>query len=80
MNYQNLFNKDYINYEYYEEIERNQFLLNQNQELAKMLNALNDFIDSYNKIAPQYQQQAFSACVCLICEKLYGKANDRINN
>lgn len=74
MNYKNLFNKDYINQECYEEIEKNQFLLNQNQEFAKMLNSLNDFIDSYNKIAPQYQQQAFSACVCLICEKIYGKA------
>ena len=72
MNYRNLFNKDYINYEYYEEIERNQFLLNQNQELDKMLNALNDFIDSYNKIAPQYQQQAFDACVSVICKRVYG--------
>ena len=72
MNYKNLFNKDYINQECYEEIEKNQFLLNQNQEFAKMLNSLNDFIDSYNKIVPQYQQQVFNACVCLICEKLYG--------
>ena len=72
MNYQNLFNEYYINQKYYEEIERSKFSSNQKQEFAKMINELNDFIDSYNKIAPQYQQQAFNACVCLIYEKLYG--------
>lgn len=71
MNYQNLFNEQYINQQYYEEMKRQQFYSEQQQEFTKMLKALNDFIDSANKIAPQYQQQAFNACVDTICGKLY---------
>lgn len=74
MNYQNLFNKLYINQQYYEELKRNQFYLEQQQEFIKMLKALNDFMDSASKIAPQYQQQAFDACVSAICGKLYGNS------
>lgn len=71
MNYQNLFNEQYINQQHYEEMKREQFYSEQQQELTKMLKALNDFIDSYSKIAPQYQQQAFDACVNTICKKIY---------
>ena len=73
MYYQNLFNKQYINEQYYEEMKRKQFYSEQQQEFTKMLKALNDFMDSASKIAPQYQQQAFETCVNAICGKLYGK-------
>lgn len=72
MNYQNLFNEQYINQQNYEEIKRKQFYLEQQQEFTKMLKALNDFMDSASKIAPPYQQQAFDACVNTICGRLYG--------
>lgn len=71
MDYQNLFNEQYINQQYYEELKRNQFYSEQQQEFLKMLKALSDFMDSASKIAPQYQQQAFDACVNTICRKLY---------
>lgn len=71
MNYQNLFNRQYINQQYYEELQRQQFYTEQQQEFAKMLKSLNDFIDSAGKIAPQYQQQAFDACVSTICRRVY---------
>lgn len=69
MNY--LFNEQYINQQYYEEMKRKQFYSEQQQELTKMLKALNDFMESAGKIAPQYQQQAFDACVSALCGRLY---------
>lgn len=72
MDYLNLFNEQYINLQYYEEIKRKQFYLEQQQEFTKMLKALNNFMDSASKIAPQYQKQAFDAYVTTICGRLYG--------
>lgn len=72
MDYQNLFNEQYINQQHYEEMKRKQFYSEQQQEFSKMLKALNDFMESAGKIAPQYQQQAFDACVSAICRRVYG--------
>lgn len=72
MDYQNLFNEEYINHQYYEDMKRQQFYLEQEQEFIKMLKALNDFMESADKIAPQYQQHAFDTCILAICEKLFG--------
>ena len=72
MDYQNLFNEQYINQQHYEEIKSKQFSLEQQQEICKMLKALDDFMESASKIAPRYQQQAFDDCVCLICKRVYG--------
>ena len=67
MNYQNLFNKQYN-----EDMKIKQLYREQQQEFEKMLKALNDFMDSAIKIAPQYQQQAFENCVNAICGRLLG--------
>ena len=72
MDYQNLFNEQYINQQHYEEIKRKQFYSEQQQEFSKMLKALDDFMESASKIAPQYQQQAFDACISVICKRVYG--------
>lgn len=72
MDYQNLFNEEYINQQYYEELKRKKFYSEQQQEFSKMLKALDDFIESASKIAPQYQQQAFDACIGAICKRVYG--------
>ena len=72
MDYQNLFNEQYINQQHYKEIKSKQFSLEQQQEICKMLKALDHFMESASKIAPQYQQQAFDACVSVICKRVYG--------
>ena len=72
MDYQNLFNEQYINQQHYKEIKSKQFFLEQQQEICKMLKALDDFMESASKIAPQYLQQAFDACVSVICKRVYG--------
>lgn len=75
MYYQNLFNNQYINQQYYQKLQEQQFQIEQQKEMYNMIKALNDFVDAANKIAPQYQQRAFEACVSTICEKLYGNNN-----
>ena len=45
----------------------------QKKEIAKMLKALDDYFNAAQKIAPQYQNDAFNACVLKISQKLYNK-------
>lgn len=81
MYYQNLFNQNYINEQYYCELlkQRNQieqqikFEQEQEAEIGKMLKALNDFLDSFQKIAPQYQKRASELCLWEICRRIYNE-------
>lgn len=72
MDYQDLFNRQYINQQNYEELKKQQFHMEQQKEIFNAVKALNDFMDACNKIAPQYQEQAFNACIAEICGRLYG--------
>lgn len=71
MTYRNLFNEQHINQLNYNEIKRKELSPEQQLEFNKMLSSLNDFIEAADKIEPQNQQQAFEACISLICKKLY---------
>lgn len=73
MDYQNLFNSQYINEEYFQRLQQQNFENYQRNEFSKMLKGLDDFIKASKNIAPQYQQQAFNACVSKICAELFGK-------
>ena len=80
MYYQNLFNQNYINEAKYQEVLKKtqieqQIMFDQEQkkEIAKMLKALDDYFNAAQKIAPQYQNDAFNACVLKISQKLYNK-------
>lgn len=72
MYYENLFNEQYINQKNYQKMQEQQFEIEQQKEIYNMTKALNDFMDSANKIAPQYQQQALETCIATICGRLYG--------
>lgn len=76
MYYQNLFNQNYINELEYQrlcsQIDQIQFDMKQQEEIGKMVKALDDFFDSAQKIAPQYQNQANMACMFEICKRFYG--------
>ncbi len=77
---QNLFNQNYINEAQYNELLklRNQidqqikFEIDQQNEINKMLKALNDYFDAAQKIAPQYQGQA----VALSAIEIYRRLNN----
>lgn len=79
MDYNQLFNSNYINEEQYRQLLMQRDYIEQKikhdqeqqVEFAKMLHSLNDFLDSYNKIDSQYKQQANKACICVICSKLF---------
>ena len=74
---QNLFNQKYINEAQYNELlkqkiqlEQMRFEMDQKKEICNMLKALNDYFDAAQKIAPQYQQDAFNLCVLEIYRRL----------
>ena len=71
MNYQNLFISQYINEEYFRRLQQQSFESYQNIEFSKMLKGLDDFIRAAKNIAPQYQQEAFNACVTKIYTELF---------
>lgn len=79
MNYQNLFNQNYINEQRYVELLKQRieiekqldFEQEQYTEISKMIKALNDFLDASQKIAPQYQNQANALCALEICKRVY---------
>ena len=80
MYYHNIFNPNYINEQNYNQLlmqqrqrEQQQFENEQMNEIAKMLKALNDYMDAAQKIAPQYQEQASALSVMEICKRLYNR-------
>lgn len=78
---QNLFNPNYINEVQYNELlkQREQieqqikFEIDQQNEINKMLKALNDYFDAAEKIAQQYQGQAMALSAVEIFNRLYNK-------
>lgn len=77
---QDLFNQNYINEAQYNDLlkqkaylDKMQFEMDQQKEIGNMLKALNDYFDAVQKIAPQYQQDAFNLCVLEIYRRLYSK-------
>lgn len=77
---QDLFNQNYINEAQYNDLlkqkaylDKMQFEMDQQKEIGNMLKALNDYFDAAQKIAPQYQQDAFNLCVLEIYRRLYSK-------
>lgn len=75
---QNLFNPNYINEVQYNELLKQieqeiKFEIDQQNEINKMLKALNDYFDAAEKIAPQYQGQAMALSAVEIFNRLYNK-------
>lgn len=73
MNYQDIFNQQYVNPQYYQWLQQQNFENYQRNEFLKMLKGLDDFIKAAKNIAPEYQQEAFNACVEKICTEFFGK-------
>lgn len=78
---ENLFNQNYINEAQYNELlkqraqieQQIKFEMDQQNEINKMLKALNDYFDAAQKIAPQYQGQAMALSAMEIYNRLYNK-------
>lgn len=68
MQFSDLFNQKYFNTEYFAKLQNQQqeienFKQEQGKEITNMIHSLNDFMESYDKIAPQYKQIANEAIV-----------------
>ncbi len=68
--YEQIFNQQYVNPAYLQQIQYQQYHSEQQMEIAKAVKALHEYFDAARKIAPQYQQQAFYACAAAILEEM----------
>ena len=72
--YDQLFNKQYVNTSYLQQLQLHHHA-EQQAEISKAVKALHDYFDAARKIEPDYQQQAFQACATAILEEM----NDILN-
>lgn len=61
--YDQMFNPQYVNLEYYHQIEQRQYEVKQDKEIAKAVKAIHDLCEAVKQLDNQHQQIAFSACL-----------------
>lgn len=61
--YDQMFNPQYVNLEYYHQIEQRQYEVKQDKEIAKAVKAIHDLCEAIKQLDNQHQQIAFSACL-----------------
>ena len=61
--YNQMFNPQYVNLQYYRQIELLQYEAKQNEEIVKAVNAIHDLCEAVKKLDDHHQQIAFSACL-----------------
>ena len=64
--YNQLFNPQYANQDYLQHLHWQQHDTEQRQEIMNAVKAIHDYFDSARKIAPEYQQMAFDACITAV--------------
>ena len=64
--YNQMFNPQYVNLEYYRQIEQWQYEAKQNEEIAKAVKATRDLCEAVKELDDQHQQIAFAACLAEI--------------
>ena len=58
-----MFNPQYVNLQYFRQIEQLQYETKQNEEVAKAVNAIHDLCEAVKQLDDNHQQIAFSACL-----------------
>ena len=61
--YNQMFNPQYVNLQYFRQIEQMQYQVKQNEEVAKAVNAIHDLCEAVKQLDDRHQQIAFSACL-----------------
>lgn len=61
--YNQMFNPQYVNLEYYRQIEQRQHEAEQNEEIAKAVKAMHDLCEAVNKLDDYHQNIATAACI-----------------
>ena len=68
--YNQLFNPQYANQDYLQHLHWQQHDTEQRQEIMNAVKAIHDYFDSARKIAPEYQQMAFDACITAVVTEM----------
>lgn len=67
--YNQMFNPQYVNLQYYRQIEQMQYEEKQNSEVQKTVKAIHDLCEAVKLLDDQHQQIAFSACLAEIARE-----------
>ena len=59
--YNQMFNPQYVNLQYFRQIEQLQYEAKQKEEVAKAVNAIHDLCEAVKQLDDHHQQIAFSA-------------------
>lgn len=65
-----LFNSQYANEAYLRQLQWQQYDAQQRQEITNIVKAIHDYFDAARKIAPEYQQMAFDACIAEVVAQI----------
>ena len=68
--YDQLFNPQYANETYLRQLQWQQYDAEQRQEITNIVKAIRDYFDAARKIAPEYQQMAFDACIAAVVAEM----------
>lgn len=58
-----MFNPQYVNLQYYKQIENMQYQVKQNKEVINAVKAIHDLCEAVKQLDDHHQQIAFSACL-----------------
>ena len=61
--YNQMFNPQYVNPDYYHELQRQQYEFDQQKEIVNAVKAIHDLCEAVKKLDDHHQQIAFSACL-----------------
>ena len=73
--YNQMFNPQYVNIEYYRQIEQLQYNTKQNEEIANAVKAIHDLCEAVKQLDCHHQEIAFYACLAEIAKELKWQNN-----
>lgn len=65
-----MFNQQFVNPAYIQDLQARLHHQEQTQEIAKAVKAIKDYCEAIKKITPDYREQAFCACATVVLEEL----------
>ena len=65
-----MFNPQYVNPDYYHELQRQQYEFDQQKGIVNAVKAIHDLCEAVKKIDANHQQQAVNACVLQLAKEL----------
>lgn len=68
--YNQLFNPQYANQDYFQQLHWQQHDAEQRNEIINAVKAIHDYFDAARKITPEYQQMAFNACIAAVVTEM----------